>query len=534
MVSYSVRLTRKYEPPSRQYFPPEKRRKKKMTKKVKIVTATLIGLLAASFMVAAIPITTAADGWTLVYDGRGVKAYPDLREYVWQKVPTASPHGVYDKIGLHRLVKTGITPKGVVFMNHWAGNSVEQILSNPPTDNYTKYENISQAIYWANRGFDVYTIDYRTGFVPPLNTSELSFMTDWGLDVWISDLREAVLKTKEISGAQKVFMTDVGISYGAMNYAAKYWKEDLRGIILLGIEFPSLGASPIGAKCGIQTNTYNATKAINEMNSNGNWSAANAGLDIMLYAAANPGAPSINPWTGQPLTPAINPLTGKPFVNISENMAFKLSAFANFNGGYADVVTALQYYGSEEYYPSPWKWRIERQAMIDWVNCTYLTYDYDDHWNEIGVPMLVFATGLYDNRTGNLNLANDISNHDFTGIYLPNYSWLDVYVGTYSARDVSQPALQWMLGQLAGLKATAFCDVTVLPGWTWNFFAHSSGGTGSHTYQWYEGSTLLQGQTSMVLPVTKTSRGTYTYYCKVTDSQGAAAYSNTVILTVRG
>ncbi len=265
-----------------------------MTKKAKIGTTVLIILLAALFMIATIPFAAAADDWTLVYEGRSIKAYPDLREYVWQKTPIAAPHGIYDKIGLHRLVKTGITPKGVVFMNHWAGNSVEQLMSNPPTDNYTKYENISQAIYWANRGFDVYTINYRTGFTPPLNASQLSFMAEWGLDVWLSDLREAVLKTKEISGAQKVFMTDVGISYGAMNYAAKYWKEDLRGIILLGIEFPSLGASPIGAKCGIQTNTYNATKAINDMNSNGNWSGINAGGDIILYAAANPGAPLIS------------------------------------------------------------------------------------------------------------------------------------------------------------------------------------------------------------------------------------------------
>jgi hypothetical protein len=515
-------------------FHKKKGKKMKMTKILEIGTSALIALLAASFVVAVIPVTTADDGWILIYDGRGVKAYPDLREYVWQKTPTAFPHGTYDKIGLHRLVKAGITPKGVVFMNHWAGNSVEQIMSNPPTDNYTKYENISQALYWANRGFDVYTIDYRTGFAPALNASQLSFMADWGLDVWISDLREAVLKTKEISGAQKVFMTDVGLSYGAMNYAAKYWKEDLRGIILLGIEFPAVGASPIGGKAGIQTNTYNATKAINEMNSNGNWSATNVGLDIIQYAAANPGAPSTNPWTGQPLTPAINPMTGKPFANISENMAFKLSAFANIYGGYADAVTTLQYYGSQEYYMSSWRWRIERQAMVDWVNCPYLTYDYDDHWNEIGVPMLVFATELYDNRTGILNLANGIKNTDFSGVYLPKYSWLDVYVGTYSAKDVSQPALQWMLGQLVELKATAFCNVTVLPGWTWIFFVHSNGGIGAHTYQWYEGTTLLAGQTSMVLPVTKNTPGNYTFYCKATDAEGATAYSSTVTLTVRG
>ena len=187
---------------------------------------------------------------------------------------------------------------------------------------------------------------------------------------------------------------------------------------------------------------------------------------------------------------------------------------------------------SGEYYPSPWRWRIERQAMTDWVNCPYLTYDYDDHWKEIGVPMLVFASGLYDNRTGMLNLTSGINNTDFTGILLPKYGWLDVYVGKYSARDVSQPALDWMLNRYKAPAATAFCNVTVITGWTWNFFVHSIGGIGSHTYQWYEGTTMLQGQTSMILPVTKNTPGLYTYYCKITDSEGTTINSNTVTLTV--
>jgi len=324
-----------------------------------------------------------------------------------------------------------------------------------------------------------------------------------------------------------------------MNYAAKYWKEDLRGIILLGIDNSQLGSAPIGAKLGNQTNTYNATKAIKDMDPVGNWSGEYPGLLNFQYGAANPGGPPISQYTGQPMgtPPYINPMTNKTWSNITEFLAVATygarGAMANIFGGYSDATTIIQYQANMERY-FPRRRQIDHQAMFNWVNCPYIAYDYDDHWSEIGVPMLVFATELYDNRTGQLRLTNGISNPDFTGIYLRNYGWMDTFVGTYSARDVSEPALQWMLGQLVGLKATAFCNVTVLPGWTWYFFAHSAGGIGSHTYQWYEGTTLLQGQTSMVLPVTKTSRGTYTYYCKVTDAEGATAYSNTVTLTVLG
>ncbi len=82
--------------------------------------------------------------------------------------------------------------------------------------------------------------------------------------------------------------------------------------------------------------------------------------------------------------------------------------------------------------------------------------------------------------------------------------------------------------------ASAFTSVTVLRSWTWYFFVHSTGDVAPFTYQWYENTTLLQGQTSTVLPVTKTAAGTYTFYCKVTDAQGMTVSSNTVTLTVFG
>ncbi len=82
------------------------------------------------------------------------------------------------------------------------------------------------------------------------------------------------------------------------------------------------------------------------------------------------------------------------------------------------------------------------------------------------------------------------------------------------------------------LDATARSSATVLPSWTWWFYVQNLGGQTPYTYQWYEGVTPLQGQTQMVLAVTKTSPGVYTFYCKVTDAAGTTANSNNVTLTV--
>jgi hypothetical protein len=85
---------------------------------------------------------------------------------------------------------------------------------------------------------------------------------------------------------------------------------------------------------------------------------------------------------------------------------------------------------------------------------------------------------------------------------------------------------------LPTLTATAFTDVKVYAGWTWWFFVQSQGGVEPVTYQWYDASGPLAGQTSMVVPVTKNTPGTYVFYCRVSDSEGQAVNTNNVTMTV--
>jgi pimeloyl-ACP methyl ester carboxylesterase len=215
--------------------------------------------------------SNALDGWTMTVDGRSLKAYPDLKETIWATNATMPPNGPYDKIGLHRLVKTGITPKGAVFLTNcpmWGTGEIR--ISNPASDSWTKYENASQAIYWANRGFDVYAIDYRTHFVPKtLNASQLSVMANWGLDVWVSDIKEAAEKVKQVSGSQKFFISgECSGGMAALNYATKYWKTDLKGIILLDANFFTVNYPIVGRMT--ETNTFNLTSAVNAVAASSN------------------------------------------------------------------------------------------------------------------------------------------------------------------------------------------------------------------------------------------------------------------------
>jgi pimeloyl-ACP methyl ester carboxylesterase len=417
----------------------------------KIKTTALVALLVIGLAITAIPAATAcepnvADDWTLVHDGRGVKAYPDLREYVWET--ERPPFGDYDKIGLHRVVKTGIEPRGVVFICPGTWSNGEQLTSNPSEDWWTAYENHSFALYLANRDFDVYAIDYRTHFVPIyLDPANLAFMADWGWDQWISDIKAAVDLAKEVSGAKRIYMA--GDSFGGsatMNYASKYWDEDLKGILLrdggTGTKYPEL-----------VTNMYNLPAMIAGMIATGTWSwevgSAPGSIFILKYADENPAAPANNPFTGEPLEPTINPFTGLPWANIAEWAAFAIymawgpGVVSNIYGGYGDPSVMLHIDATFDRY-WPIRLNLESAAIADWDNCPYVTYDFDDHYSEIDVPLLAFTSELFGLAYWG-PFRHGIANPDFTGTYLWGYGHLDVFSGEYSASDVSAPTYEWLI-----------------------------------------------------------------------------------------
>jgi hypothetical protein len=426
----------------------------------KLTIAALVILLTVPTILTLLQSTQAQSSWTTVTDSRPLKAYPNLKETIWQANATMAPNGPYDKIMLHRLVQTNSTPAGVILMTGcptWGTG--EFFISNPSSDNWTKYENYSQAIYWANRGFDVYAIDYRTHTPPkPVNTTQASYTANWTWDVWVSDIKQAATQVKLISGANKFFI--VGQCSGAeaaLNYAAKYWQTDLNGIISEDFNFLGVTGYPIIGTTNT-TNTYNLTQAIINMTAANAWinpSAVNLTSISPLsnYALQNPGAPAQYP-PGTPLQPTLNPATNNSWANITEwyisavqnnfgQTGLPSGFYANLAAGYGNITQFEYCIANTEIIPQ--RLVLENIAMADWVNCTYLSYDYNDHYSEINVPILAFEAGNFANATGTFRFVNGTATNDFTGIFLPKWGHTDLFFGTLSAQSVSQPALTWMM-----------------------------------------------------------------------------------------
>jgi pimeloyl-ACP methyl ester carboxylesterase len=419
------------------------------------------------------PLSSDPVNWTQVAQ-RPEKAYPNLTEYVWQKNASASPHGPYDKIGLHRLVKNGTQPLGVVFILPGTWASGEQMISNPPSDNWTAYENNTMAIYLANRNFDVYSMDYRTHFVPlNLSASKLSFMANWGWDQWISDIKEAVNKTKEVSGASKIYMG--GESFGgiaAMNYASLYWNSDLKGLIMLDAAAMGLPYGVLGVKNPSPTNKYNLTAAIVKMNATGTWATEADGGALFTFKKAdqNPSAP----YPG--------------YSNIAAWAAFAIywgwgpGGISNIYGGYGEPSVMIHICATFDRY---WPTRLsnETTAYSDWTNCTYVTYDFDDHYSEIGVPLLAFQSEHFGLPVYG-PFKHGIANPDFTRITLTGYGHLDVFAGNYIIRDVNDPTYQWLMGaRLLTVTSSPMTGVTFAINGTPETTPYTAWLKGSYTIQ---------------------------------------------------
>ncbi len=385
--------------------------------KKKFVTLVTLIFIASIFPVSLIGASE-GDDWALTIDGESLDLIPELEEYSW--ILDRPPYTPHDKIALRRLVKSGEEPIGVIFIFPGTWSSGDQLISD---DVYCQYleaidadeeeiEKLRNMVaehsichYLALRGFDVYSIDYRTHFVPNTYTQDdLKFMKNWGWEMYMEDAELSFDKAKEISGEDKLFLG--GESFGgmlAMNYASKHWEEDLDGIVLLD--------------------------------------------------GGTGGKPSRTCTMGMLPVPLPIPI-GIPFLGLI------LETIAHLAGMYAlDIYEERDDAESQAFiavtYDRYWPMQIYLEYMADvfrprykW-DCGIWNRDYFNYYanyKEIDVPLIAFISGFGLDFWGEYNPG--IANQDVTGYTYPDWSHHDIYGGTYNDEMVNEPTYQWLLDHL--------------------------------------------------------------------------------------
>jgi pimeloyl-ACP methyl ester carboxylesterase len=175
-------------------------------------------------------IASAAD-FTAVGAARELKGAPGIYEWTFAAAVGKSP---FDKIALHRVAKgpnPPAHPEAVVLYLPGTNMNGEVALDDP------RY---SFQVYLAEQGVDVWSMDYRTHFIPPeTQQSDLSELAGWTNDLFESDIDAAAKFVAEITGRSRIFVA--GFSRGvefAYLYAAMH-PDRVAGIIALDGFIPS-------------------------------------------------------------------------------------------------------------------------------------------------------------------------------------------------------------------------------------------------------------------------------------------------------
>lgn len=357
------------------------------------------------------------------------------------------PYGVYDKIALHRFAYKGkdirkrLSKDKVMFHLPGTWDVAWRGISAPEFENH---------IYFAENGYDVFSMDYRVSYLPnlPLDRFDHAGTAQWTYGAFREDIKACVEKAKKIAKARKVFMS--GFSRGGTQmwiFASKYWQEDLKGLI--GLD----GGPPFASTAAPRTpEQYQA--AIDAFLAGGEplltSGTTYSGYNRMQHAALFPdahltvGYDSIEAC----LQDSIYYQGAPPDGSTVETAGDLLSYFYFYAWGPAMLTN---YYGK----------MIDQRILLAaqagttlyWPGIQNVEIDtdpgYGDHVAEIDLPVIFFMGNLTCGRMGAACANPEVlpikcASTDVTIVPLTGFGHMDVMWGNQSEEKVKAPLLEWM------------------------------------------------------------------------------------------
>jgi pimeloyl-ACP methyl ester carboxylesterase len=376
---------------------------------MKIRRRIALDVLLVLFLVFATDAIASASDFEEVGEAHELKGAPGIYESTFAATVGKSP---FDKIALHRVAKgpnPPAHPEAVVLYLPGTNMNGEVALEDP------RY---SFQVYLAEQGVDVWSMDYRTHFIPPeTSQNDLSELQGWTSPIFEADISQAGMFIRQKTGRNKLFVA--GFSRGvefAYLYAAVH-ADKVQGIIALDGFIPNHPirreplppgqyADDIGGKHLTYDKRYKLMQMVIENPDQPapipKYKTARENLEHVMYDAA--------PGNG---------------------------AFANMPGGYSDaVVLAKLLIAYDRYWPS----------VQDGENLFVTLPGLLALLKASKIPVIAFASTNFGEdwprQVEAASKSTGASDPSFTR--LDNWGHLDVLAGTKSESQVFAPTVAWI------------------------------------------------------------------------------------------
>jgi dienelactone hydrolase len=369
-----------------------------------------------------------------------------LQETFWTtELPPIAKHM---KVGLRRLFKkNGTTRKGVVVYLPPSATTAHL---------YTENEKYDFRIFLANRGYDLFSVEYRNSFVTA--EADISDLAKFTTSLTLSDIQQAIAYVKKLTGVKKVFL--IGHSSGARFvylYACARWGEDLKGMIPMdGSPWESAGPSAEGTmdiSLGYAALAKGDTPANRALFKSWGLEPGPQYYDVVISRFAAPFNAAVDRYYSEGPT-AKSPVAGFP--TVSDYIADQFyrvwgeRQLTNVLNGFAKVGPLLDF--------------ALKAGATHWPLVDYMEDDYLGNWNgnppvaklrfaknigKINIPILVFASTEWTDALGfqyrwKKEGCEMINSYDRQFVLLNGFGHLDVLVGEYAKERVFIPLYNWL------------------------------------------------------------------------------------------
>ena len=371
-----------------------------------------------------------------------------LQETLWTK--NFAPSAKYMTIGLRRLcLKDCSANQGVVVYLPPSGTSARL---------YTTSENYDFRIYLANRGYDVFSVDYRSSFIKEGET-DLRSMAGFRTAVTLSDIQHALEYAKRLSGASKVFLT--GHSTGARYvyfYACARWEEDLAGMIPMDGSPWEANGSPepeykMNIKEGYTALAAGDTATNRELFEGWGLKPGELYYDIMLTNFAPEFGKAVDIYYTEGPT-AESPVPG--YDTVSDYIADQFytvwgdKQLTNVLNGYSTVEVLLDFFAEAGVDHWPLVDYLEDAYLGNWVgNPPVGELQFTKNISSVNIPILVFASTEFTDVMGyqyrwKKEGYEMIKSSDRQYVLLDGFGHLDILVGEYAKDRVFEVLYNWL------------------------------------------------------------------------------------------